>query len=394
MNRRAFVAGLTSAAALSRLQVDPVGAQTGSSRTIQASAEDRLLELLALIPDSDRFRSLLASEMRWVDVAKQIDAFGHSGNPSNVAGSVLNQGYWPTNSDFLLSRRREVLLHLDQALSMEYRDQSESLSIFVGADADALAGELRERGYEEVTFNDVTVMTHEEPDLRNQIQGDNRFVAVLHAHAAAVFASSEAAILEYAGLVASHGPTMDEADPGGILAMLRADSWSQSWLPGSVLDKSEVEFTATADLELVERREIVRGLEHLEQRSFGVAPEVLELAVGIDAGLPTKNLRNPDATPIPVAEGYDEQPSEYIFLQYASEEDARRASDIIEWRWENAISWMTGEPLVDMLSPQPIDQSRIESGLILQAFAYPFATHAVANMIFQRDLALYGWGTW
>jgi hypothetical protein len=394
MDRRAFVAGLISAAALSRLQVDAVGAQTDPTRTIQASAEDRLLELLALIPHSDRFRGLLDSEMRWVDVAKQIDAFGRSKNPDDVSGSVLYQGYWPKDPEFLLFSSGEELLHLDQALSIEHRDQSESLSIFMGADSEALAQKLRELGYEEVQFNDVTVLIHREPDLRNQIQGRNRFVAVLGSYDTAVYASSEAAILEYAGLIASHGSTMDEVDLGSQLEMLREDAWSQSWLPGRVLDKSNVEFSETTDPELVERRELVRGLEHLEQRRFGIAPEVLKVAVGIDAGLPTRNLRNPEASPIPVVDGYDDQPSEYVFLQYASEEDARRASEIIDWRWENAISWRTGEPLSDLVSPEPIDQSQIETGLILQTFADRFATHFVANMIIQGDLALYGWGTW
>ncbi len=346
------------------------------------------MELLALIPDSDRFRELVGSEMSWVDVAKQIDAFGHSENPDAVRGSVAAQGYWPDHP-FGFFRSSDNVLQIDQALSIENQDQAEFLSVIAGIEPESVAIGLRELGYKEIDFDSVTVLVHEETDLRKSIEGDNRFIAVLKGHDAVAYASSEPTILEYAGLIASNSSTMDTSDLGSVLKMLHEESWTQSWLLGAVLDKTDIEFSPEIDVYTIET---IRGLGHLEKERFGVAPEVLKVAVGIDAGLPTKNLRNPDATPIPVVEGYRE-PREYIFLQYASAEDAQRASEIIEWRWENAISWRTGEPLTDLISPEPIDQSQIETGVILQTFADRFATHFVGNMIYSGDLSIYGWGS-
>lgn len=387
MNRRTLLGTLALTGGITRTPRKTFGFQAYPQRTLLEKAEDRLNLLLALIPDTERFRDLQQSHQAWVDFRRQADAWN-----SPLEDAVSGFAYLGFIGDYM---RRLGAHGFDQALSIE-RDSiegdSQALAIWTGIDPHSVISLLRELNFEELDFGNITVLLQREVDLRRMFLGaEHRYIAILEEHNAIAFASSVELILEYAGSMAAGVPTLKDRGDAFIQPLIREVAWAQEWLSGELLNKSSAQFPL-GDINLSQEKiETIRGLEHLEKTRFGVSPRVTKYSIGKDAGYTERNLRDPDEPPRDVVEGYP-QPYQFISLKYESEADAALACDIIEWRWENALSWRSGETLAESHLPQPIDRSEIALGIITQTFESR-SSYATWGMVHSPDFSIYGWGT-
>ena len=75
MNRRSFLSTVGLVGMIEKVPRLTYRLQPTPQRALLETSEDRLMGMLALIPDTERFRSFLVSDLRWVDVSRQADAW-------------------------------------------------------------------------------------------------------------------------------------------------------------------------------------------------------------------------------------------------------------------------------------------------------------------------------
>lgn len=389
MNRRSLLGALALTGPIIKVPRKTYGFRADSQRKLLETAEDRLNQLLALIPDTEKFRELQKSHQAWVDFKRQADAWNSpiEDTPSAYSSVML------INENF----RRLGYHGYDQTLSIGRnfnQHNTDALAVWTGIEPDGLIPFLRELNFEELDFGNITVLLQRDVDIRRMFLNDVlRFIAILESHNAIVFASSVELILEYAGSMAAGVPTLKDRGDESARSLIREVAWAQHWPSARALDKSNAQFPWEYSDLPHETIETIRGLEHLEKMRFGVSPRVFSFAFGQDAGFTERNLRNPEEPPREVADGYLE-PSQFITLKYESQADASLACDIIDWRWENALSWGNGEPLAETLLPQPIDRSEIGLGIITQTLdsRSSYFLHSLKSERW-TDLSIYGWGS-
>lgn len=387
MKRRELLGAIAGSFALSitgpRLGVK--AQERNTVRTINETAAERLRQVYSYVPNTPEYEALALGDTLWSDISKQLDAFGYLHRGEAFIDDLKTGGAWwftlgnahlawPLDEPDLLVYvpvfATEQVLQLGGGFPV--------LTLFMGIDPAVPAGVFQKQGYTATSFAGGVIYVHAEPDGRKRISW-NRF-AVLLDDGVLAWCDSEKTARDYATWVeGGEGGRISLVDSQAIdrqLELVEFDAITMAWMDGSVFDVRTMEETPHAHTLIVEEEEV-----------FGKMPQLLSLSVGVDAGA----WWDPDVPAPETVDGYG-TPKSYVKLRYFSDDDARMAAEIIEWRMKNAPSWREKIPHdFERYQPHPIDLSDVRDGVLIQRFGVPRGGQVILAFVRNEDPFLYGW---
>lgn len=395
MKRRDFLGAIAGSFALTKTGRIPgaIAQERNTTRTLHESAAERLLQIYSYIPDTAEYEALAVGDALWSDIGKQFDAFGYRHSREGYFDQ-RGEGHFPWVALGYGSDSHYVEPHIYDYVPVLAADQTlqlganpTELRLFTGIDPAVPAGIFQQKGYATHAFASGAVYIHALQDPLNRILW-NRF-AVLLDHGVLAWFNSEESAHDYASWKENGKSSL--ADNEAIrraLGLAESDAITYAWVDGSRLHLDGSVRKVLGDYasdEMVEavREDLLPSISEQEQL-FGLMPQIHTLTVGYDAGASSK--------PEPLVPGYD-VPQAHVKLKLGSESDARLAAKIIEWRMENAISFVTrGNVDFTSFQPLPFDFDEARDGILIQRFGEADAARRIHGMLSQFDLAIYGWG--